>query len=217
MDESPIQYAVTTPTIANNVIAANGAGVGGGIMLLDTDPGHGGIPVVTNNTVVANNGPGIVWHTTSPAIRNNLIAYNTWGLELGDTNPPSATIGNNCVYGNTLRGQRSDYQGIADQTGLNRNISANPIMANYKIGNFHLQPSSPCIDAGTAVAVEPGWIDIDGQPRTILEAESISGPMSRMVQHGIPSLRLYMSKQEETMRITGSAGKPPREPLSQAS
>jgi hypothetical protein len=114
---------------------------------------------VTNNTVVANNGSGIVWHTTSPVIRNNLIAYNTWGLELGDTNPSSATISNNYVYGNTLRGQRSDYQGIADQTGLNGNISTNPIMANYKIGNFNrnIASNSTILDGGgvpTVVMIE---------------------------------------------------------------
>ncbi|OGP73782.1 MAG: hypothetical protein A2V86_01400 [Deltaproteobacteria bacterium RBG_16_49_23] len=167
LDNSTIEFAVTTPIIVNNTIAANGGGVGGGIMLFDTDPEHGGIPVITNNTVVANNGSGIVWHTTSPVIRNNLIVYNTWGLELGDTNPSTATIGNNCVYGNTLRGQISDYQGIADQTGLNGNISADPLLANYKIGNFHLQPGSPCIDAGTTGAVAPGWTDMDGQNRII--------------------------------------------------
>ena len=55
----------------------------------------------------------------------------------------------------------------ADQTGINGNISADPMMANYQTGNFHLQTGSPCVDAGYSAAIEGGWTDIDGQARII--------------------------------------------------
>ena len=117
---------------------------------------------------MANHGAGI-WFSSSygnyaPKIQNNLVAFNTWGLEqLGDEYAP--TIKNNCVYGNALQGKKTDYQGIADQTGLNGNISADPKLENYHFGQVHLQPDSPCIDAGSNDIVEAGWRDIDGQDR----------------------------------------------------
>jgi hypothetical protein len=165
MSGIPVEYAISAPVIINNVIAANGAGLGAGICTIDTDIG---VPVITNNTVVANNGSGIWWSTSygnhAPMIRNNLVAFNTWGLEQVGTEY-AATLRHNCVYGNTLQGKRTDYKGIADQTGANGNISADPKLANYKIGEFQLQPGSPCIDAGTLDAVGAGWTDIDGQLR----------------------------------------------------
>jgi len=166
-DNVPVEYAISAPVIINNVIAANGAGLGGGICTIDTDIGE---PIITNNTVVANNGSGIWWSTSygnhAPKIQNNLVAFNTWGLEQVGTEYP-ATIKFNCVYGNTLQGKKTDYKGIADQTGINGNISVDPKLANYQIGEFHLQPGSPCIDAGTLDAVGAGWTDIDGQARVI--------------------------------------------------
>jgi hypothetical protein len=68
VDDAPLQYTVCAPVIISNVIAANGANFGGGIHLWDTDVDHGGIPVLTNNTVVGNNGTGISWITTYPII-----------------------------------------------------------------------------------------------------------------------------------------------------
>ena len=178
MANQPVEYAISAPVIINNVITANGAGHGGGIYTIDTDIG---VPIITNNTVVANNGSGICWSTSygnyAPKIQNNLVAFNTWGLEQrGAEHPP--TIKNNCVYGNTLQGKNTDYLGIADQTGINGNISLDPKMANYKFGELHLQPNSPCIDAGTNDAVEAGWKDIDGQNRVLGSAVDIGADES---------------------------------------
>ena len=167
-----VDFAVSAPVIINNVIAANAGGQltnavhgGGGIHTKETDIG---VPIISNNTVVANHGAGI-WFSTSfgnyaPKIQNNLVAFNTWGLEqFGAEYAP--TIKNNLVYGNTLQGKKTDYQGIADQTGINGNISADPKLTDYKFGQFHLQPGSPCIDAGANDVVEAEWKDIDMQNR----------------------------------------------------
>jgi hypothetical protein len=161
---TPIAYALNAPVIINNVIAANGAMHGGGIAILDANIVFA---TVTNNTIVANNGAGIYWGNTSPVIANNIVAFNTWGLEQSDVFPGSPTVRYNCIYGNTLWGAKSDYKGISDRTGMNGNISTDPLMANYRIGNFHLQPSSPCINAGSTDAVGAGWTDMDSQARVI--------------------------------------------------
>lgn len=164
LDGEPIEDAVSAPVIINNVIAANGANYGAGICVIDSILPDA-VATITNNTVVANNGPGIYWANTSPKITNNLIAFNTWGLEQGSYGLTSSVIKHNNVYRNSVKGKKTDYYGVADQTGIDGNISADPKMANYKIGEFHLQPGSPCINAGETGAVGDGWTDIDGQNR----------------------------------------------------
>jgi parallel beta-helix repeat protein len=178
VDDAPLQFTVCAPVIVSNVIAANGANFGGGIHLWDTDVEHGGIPVVTNNTVFGNNGTGISWMTTNPIIQNNLVASNSRGLEQGDAQSAPQALRNNCVYGNELWEENTNYNGLADQTGINGNISADPKVANHKIGNFRLQTGSPCIDAGYSAAIGTGWTDFDGQARIIGSAVDIGADES---------------------------------------
>jgi parallel beta-helix repeat protein len=160
---APLEYAICTPTIINNVVAANGALLGGGICIVDypllSEPNNPP-PIVTNNTVVANSGAGIYWGDTFPTVRNNLVAFNTWGIMQDQSSNPIVEYNN--VYGNTVQGKKSDYFGMPNQTGINGNISSDPKLTNYKLGEFHIQPNSPCIDAGSQSVVEAGWKDIDG-------------------------------------------------------
>lgn len=165
LDDEPISYAVCAPVIISNAICANGGYLGAGIYCWDTDVEHGGIPVITNNTVMSNNGIGIYWKETSPVMTNNLVAFNPWGLQQPADAPTSPTISHNCVYGNSIRGERTDYNGIADQTGLNGNISIDPFLANTRIGDIRLQPGSACIGAGSSAAVSPDWKDLQGEDR----------------------------------------------------
>src|SRR5262249_44794716 len=58
------------------------------------------------------------------------------------------------------------YGGICtDQTGLNGNISADPLFRNAASGDYHLQTGSPAIDAG-GVDLAPAT-DFDGVPRPL--------------------------------------------------
>jgi len=175
LDGRPIQDAVSAPIIINNVVAANGAYCGGGISVIDSILGAA---TITNNTVVANNGSGIYWSNTSPTISNNIVAFNTWGLEQVVTGITSSTIKSNDVYGNILKGENSDFKGVDDPTGTNGNISVDPMMANCKFKEFHLQPDSPCVDAGSMDAIDPGWTDIDGQNRVLCDGVDIGADES---------------------------------------
>jgi len=119
MGGQPVQYAIAAPTIINNMIAANGGWLGGGIALVAypyeplVPPDKNPPPVVTNNTVVANNGAGIYWQNSFPVLRNNLVAFNTWGLEQDTVSLSYPVIEYNDVYGNVLKRAPSDYKGIA--------------------------------------------------------------------------------------------------------
>ncbi|MBI3658418.1 MAG: hypothetical protein HY232_18595 [Acidobacteria bacterium] len=42
---------------------------------------------------------------------------------------------------------------MEDQTGLNGNVSVDPHFEDAERRNYHLQPASPCIDAGIDVGL----------------------------------------------------------------
>lgn len=80
--QSPCVNEGLTASVVNNLIAANGADSGGGLALVDTPPAAGaGGALVVNNTIVANSGSGIFFANASPTNINNLIAFNSAGLE----------------------------------------------------------------------------------------------------------------------------------------
>ena len=155
---------ISAPRIRNNVIAANAAtAMGGGIAIINSE--NEPTPIV-NNTIVANSGSGIAWGNAAPTIVNNIVAYNTWGLDEDLGNPYPETIRFNDVYGNAVHDRPTDYYQLADLTGIDGNVSVDPLLVTYGSGRQHLQPGSPCIDAGDPAAVGGDWLDIDLQPRT---------------------------------------------------
>jgi hypothetical protein len=80
----------------------------------------------------------------SATITNSIIADNDGigiGFLVGDISLVS--ISYNDVFGNV-----SNYDGIPDPTGENGNISENPQFVDGDPYDYHLQPNSPCIDAG---------------------------------------------------------------------
>ena len=173
----------SSPTIANNTIAGNSAGgSGGGLLLGNSSPtivnniitGNsavrnfgGGLylsrssPTISNNTITnncANYGGGLyVRLESSPTIANTIIAFNSSGVRAFLSDP---VLRHNCVYGNV----EYDYFGVIDPTGMYGNISEDPLFADRAYGNWHIQPDSPCVDAGDNEYVL-GEFDVDGEPR----------------------------------------------------
>jgi hypothetical protein len=166
LDGWPIPDSVAAPKIYNNVIAANAAFKGGGICVINSIRTDLGVAEIVNNTITSNQGGGVYWSNTTPTIVNNLIAYNSIGLHQYVFGMTSYDIRANCVYGNQTQNDALDYVGLAALTGTDGNISADPLIVDYRSGKLHLQPGSPCIDAGLSAAIDPDWTDdIDGQDR----------------------------------------------------
>lgn len=93
-------------------------------------------------------------HSSSLTITNNIVAFNSSGIYKSGSGTPILRY--NCVSGNTAY----NYSGIADPTGTDGNISADPLLAGTD--DLHLSPGSPCIDAGSNAAVSADTLDLDG-------------------------------------------------------
>ncbi|HEX5042051.1 MAG TPA: right-handed parallel beta-helix repeat-containing protein [Candidatus Polarisedimenticolaceae bacterium] len=167
--------AESEPKIVNNVIAANGAWRGGGIALMNSIHTSA---TIANNTIVGNSGAGIFWENTAPKIANNIVAFNTMGLSRNPVGNTEATIVANDVWGNQLHGMDTDYPTLPDATGANGNISVDPQLANWQMRGMHVQPASPCVNAGSAAWVQGSWPDLDGQTRTLGPAADIGADES---------------------------------------
>ncbi|HEX6852446.1 MAG TPA: right-handed parallel beta-helix repeat-containing protein [Candidatus Polarisedimenticolaceae bacterium] len=181
--------ADSEPTIVNNVIAANGAWRGGGIALMNSI--HSSATVV-NNTIVGNSGAGVFWENTAPKLANNVVAFNTMGLSRNPVGNTEATIVANDVWGNQLHGLDMDYVRLDDATGSNGNLSADPQLANWKMRGMRLQPSSPCVNAGSSTWIQGSWPDLDGQARTLGAAVDIGADESDGTPWNVTGARFHV-------------------------
>lgn len=145
--------------IANNTIVANSGWHAGGILLVG---GARDNPSVINNTLVGNNGPALRWvGVNTIRIANNILAYNTAGLSRPAGLPPGqAVIRHNLVHGNVI-----DFDGLPNLVGQEGNLGFEPRLASWTYGDHHLQPDSPCVNAGDDTWVQAEWQDADGTAR----------------------------------------------------
>lgn len=141
--------AYRTSIIENNIIANNTAygeyGYGGGIYF------HGGRAILNNNTIVsniANVGGGIYSaYSGSDIVIQNSIVYSNQA-------PNSSQIGGSWFKLNVkFSNIQGDWQGEV-------NIDSDPLFLDPGIGNYHLQPNSPCIDKGNP---DPQYNDSEDQ------------------------------------------------------
>jgi hypothetical protein len=162
-----------SPTIKDNVISGNYADEGGG----GIDCFSVSTPKIYNNTIVGNDaadhGGGIFNETATSVIANNIIAYNSSGIEREDTETSIVTIINNCVYDNG-----TNYI-LLDPEDYPTDIQDDPEFVNpggwvedewvepEGGGDYHLTAGSPCIDVGEDDVVEVGDLDMDSQPRVL--------------------------------------------------
>ncbi len=161
---------ISDPLIIGNVITGNTAGCGGGISWTITFGGRG--PVLVNNTIADNHadqGSGIFADglDAQAELVNNIIVGAPGQTAIfcgtfGDQIPPK--FKSNDVFSPS----GNAYGGIcADQTGMNGNISADPLFVNPSAGDYHLQAGSPAIDAGDNTAPNLPPTDLDGGPRIL--------------------------------------------------
>lgn len=145
--------------ICSNIIYGNNGMLGGGIYIL------GGSAEITGNTIAANadslGGGGVhldaaTTGSASVTLINNIITFGSSGIYRKPNVQLTVTAGANCVYGNMAY----DYEGVERGAG---DISKDPLFACREYGNFHIQPTSPCRDAGDDAYAQQ--LDIDGQTR----------------------------------------------------
>jgi beta propeller repeat protein len=158
-------YVRDEAIIVNNVVYNNvaNAGDGGGIYLRGATSS-----TVTGNTIVGNSsGQGganlDIQFSDYVAVANNIIteARNGPGVYLYET---SMDFKYNDVWNNA----GGNYEGVPDQTGLNGNISVDPVFADRDSNDFHLAVDSPCVNAGDPNFVpDTNETDIDGEQRVL--------------------------------------------------
>jgi hypothetical protein len=148
-------------------------------------------PVVANNILIENDGRALNFSLpdgTSAKVLNNLISGNADGIRVSTHEHIAALeFYNNILVRNGSGlvidcGEKQDqpvwshnlvyqngtnYLGLASQTGIEGNISIDPLLACPPGGDFHLAQGSPCIDAGDASAADCGDTDFEGNPRKI--------------------------------------------------
>ena len=174
--------------IEANRIISNTAANGGGISM-----GNNARPNIFNNMLVKNTGDSIIASASSPIVANNTIdggdlVDSGSGLDLRartTCKPPycmEGTFINNIIvryeigiygsgpitpvldYNDVWGNLSSDYSLPSGVPVGVHNISLDPLFRNLSADDYHLQASSPCIDAGTDSGV---MTDIDGDPRPI--------------------------------------------------
>ncbi|MFQ6041923.1 MAG: right-handed parallel beta-helix repeat-containing protein [Candidatus Poribacteria bacterium] len=157
---------LATMTIRDNIITGNGSGIGTSNYreplieknLIYNNSSNGihasfySEPTIINNTIASNGGHGISSWTGAGLVVNNIIVFNGSNGIYCSTLVSSPEISYNNVYGN----QRGDYSGCEPGEG---DISGDPLFVDPENGDYHLQPSSPSIDAGNPVAF---FNDTDG-------------------------------------------------------
>jgi len=155
--------------IVNNLISGNTAGCGGGIRFLVPSGNRG--PFLVNNTIVNNSSPkgsGIDaegWNSQSKLINNIVTApAGQYAIYCGALYPFSELPS---MKSNDISGSPNFAFGglCADQTGVNGNVSVDPLFADAANGNFHLKPESSLIDAGSTDQAPS--TDLEGNPRPV--------------------------------------------------
>ncbi|HUW30569.1 MAG TPA: right-handed parallel beta-helix repeat-containing protein [Planctomycetota bacterium] len=164
--------------LANNLIAGNSTDSDGGGVILDQ-----GAPILLNNTIIGNratdSGGGIRAYRSRALIANTILQGNTasHGSEVHvDGEEPisyqaSLTVKNSNIAGGEAAAVIGDFATLTWGPG---NIDADPLFVDpghwdggtFILGDYHLLPGSPCIDAGTNDVDNPDTTTVETLPAT---------------------------------------------------
>jgi len=142
---------ITNAKIVGNYCAdENQSHWGGGISMRDSNAS------ITQSVIAMNTAPtyggGLYLRNSTASITNTIITENYASIIGGIGSSDDALLSHSNNYGNTP----NNYD-QTDQTGTNGNLSVDPLF--LAADDYHLDPASPCIDAG-----DPAILDPDGSP-----------------------------------------------------
>lgn len=163
--------------ITENFIVENEAGVGlggvsegGGIYWsMPNSPNH---YKIINNTIVNNDaarGSGVFadGYDAQTEFTNNIVVgkRSMSAFYCGNSNDLNLPI---IKFNNIYSPRGATYGGICpDQTGMNGNVSSDPLFRDQSGGDYHLGPGSPCLDKGANAVLGLPIADPDGNPRIV--------------------------------------------------
>jgi predicted outer membrane repeat protein len=165
-------YNMSDAVVVQNLFVNNSSPQGGGVYYLVPSGANG--PTLVNNTFLNNKainvGQGSAIYANDFDVPSQLYNNIIYGVNdqsgavycgnLNSNTPP--VFFNNDVFASG----GTTYGGIcSDQTGLNGNISADPMFVSNT--NLRLQATSPAIDAGDNSAPDIPKKDLAGKPRIV--------------------------------------------------
>ncbi len=151
--------------IRNNLIMANLGYKGGGLHSCDG--------TIANNTIVGNSASGSI-HSKGGGLRlcfGDIVSCIIWGNtdQLSESSMPAYSCVQDWTEGG--EGNISDDPMFVDPRGPDDNPSA------WQDNDYHLQPESPCIDAGSKQHWMQDAVDLDGNPRIFYGGHSVTVDM----------------------------------------
>jgi hypothetical protein len=200
--------ALVHDSYTHAVYAQNGAmlTLASDVLVNDNNTGiraESGSLVHALNDTIDGNYQGASENSASLNLTNCLITNNSNSGVFRDTSGV-VTVSHCDVY-NPSAGN-GNYNSLADPTGSNGNISADPMYANRATGDYHLQSGSPAINAGTLnqapaddfvwnyrtanPAIDLGAYEFTGTPRVAKNAPS--GKVSDVVSDEVLTFRTAM-------------------------
>jgi len=204
-----------TTTITNNTFSGNSADYGGGGGVYVSS--QSGTTIITNNTFSgnsANYGGGVGAYleddSASLDVYNNILfgnIANAGGNDGDDLYVDSDRDGNS--IGSTVNLYNNDFSGNANfDTGQSEdlsitytdnyhhanNIQDDPQFVDPVNGDFHLKPTSPCIDKGTADAPGLPETDFEGDPRIMNDTVDIGADECHNSAKPMPWLHLLLGE-----------------------
>ena len=199
----------STPTMENNVIAGNTATTYGGGLYCGT-----ACTLALSSTTLAgneaSNGGGIYLENTAPTINSTIVAFSTSGAGLYcAAAAPTITYCN--AYGNMLTATTAaNYVGVADPTGSNGNISADPLFHDADNRDYHVVSRAgrwdPALTAWVTDGASSPSID-GGDPALAFDTEP--EPNGDVRNQGGYGNTLWASKTPGRVTITdGPSGDP---------
>jgi parallel beta-helix repeat protein len=164
--ENGIYCFNSTATIKNSMIFYNGeeGTVYYGVKLQNPSDN----PVIRNCTIADNRNEGIYYTGSNwPDISNSIIWHNNADNGYFQLSEHCPVPTYSCITDpNDPEGEDPGADEPDEETG---NISANPYFAytNPNLADYHLDPCSPCVDAGDPCDTCDGEKDIDGDDRVL--------------------------------------------------